>query len=149
MSCLLQVAIHILYMYDTQIILRAILYVYNGKSKQIKVISNTYRVRSDLYRYISDSRYRSHQIHIPGSYRFRTFSKTNRFLGLYQNHIQTYTYSCQGIGFVSFTCFMTFSGFKSCSCSCHLHNSVYLYLMTFNIILTPPRRSIEPIQSYP
>ena len=33
---------------------------------------------------------------------------------------------------------MTFSGFRSCSYSCHLHNSVYLYLMTFNRILTSP-----------
>ena len=33
------------------------------------------------------SRYRSHQIHIPGSYRFRTYPKTNRVVGLYQNHL--------------------------------------------------------------
>ena len=84
------------------------------------------------------SRYKSHQIHILGSYRFRTYLKTNRFIGLYHNHIQTYTYSCQGIRFVSFTCFMTFSSFRSCSYSCHLHNSVYFYLMTFNRILTSP-----------
>ena len=48
------------------------------------------------------NRYRSHQIHIPSSYRFRTYPKTNRFIGLYHNHIQNYTYSCQGILFVSF-----------------------------------------------
>ena len=30
------------------------------------------------------SRYKSHQIHIPSSYRFRTYP-----IGLYQNHIQT------------------------------------------------------------
>ena len=39
------------------------------------------------------SRYRSHQIHIPGLYRFRTYPKTNRVVGLYQNHLETYTIS--------------------------------------------------------
>ena len=33
------------------------------------------------------SRYRSHQIHIPGLYRFRTYPKTNRVVGFYQNHL--------------------------------------------------------------
>ena len=37
------------------------------------------------------SRYRSHQLHIPGLYRLRTYPKTNRVIGLYQNHLQTYT----------------------------------------------------------
>ena len=40
---------------EGQIIVRANLYIYNGKSKQVKVISNTYMVKSDLYRYISDT----------------------------------------------------------------------------------------------
>ena len=97
--------------------------------------TDTYQIRTLVH-----SRYKSHQIHILGSYRFRTYKKTNRFIGLYQNHIQTYTYSCQGIRFFSFTCFMNFSGFSLFSCSCHLHNFVYLYLMTFNRILTSPVR---------
>ena len=36
-------------------ILRVNLYVYNGKLKHITVISNTYRVKSDCYKYISDT----------------------------------------------------------------------------------------------
>ena len=39
------------------------------------------------------SRYRSNQIHVPGLYRFRTYPKTNRVVGLYQNHLYTYTIS--------------------------------------------------------
>ena len=109
-----------------------------SESYQIHTGSNqtytyTYQIRTLVHR-----RYKSQQIHIPGSRRFRTYKKTNRFIGLYHNHIQTYTYSCQGIRFVSFICFMTFSGFRSCSYSCHLHNSVYLYFMSFNRILTSP-----------
>ena len=33
------------------------------------------------------NRYRSHQIHIVGLHRFRTYPKTNRFVGLYHNHL--------------------------------------------------------------
>ena len=36
----------------SQIIFRANLYIYNGKSEQVRVISNKYRVKSDLYRHI-------------------------------------------------------------------------------------------------
>ena len=111
-----------------------------NRSESYLIYTRPYQTYTDTYQIqtLVHSRYKSHQIHIPSSYRFKTYQKTNRFIGLYHNHIQTYTYSCQGIRFVSFTCFRTFSGFRSCSCSCHLHNSVYLYLMTFNRILTSP-----------
>ena len=68
-----------------------------SESYQIHTGSNqtytyTYHIRTLVH-----SRYRSQQIHILSSYRFKTYLKTNRFIGLYSNHIQTYTYSCQGI----------------------------------------------------
>ena len=111
-----------------------------NKSESYQIHTGSNQTYTDTYqiRTLVHSRYRSQQIHISGSRRFRTYPKTNRFIDLYHNHIQTYTYSSQGIRFVSFICFMTFSGFRSCSYSCHLHNFVYLYFMTFNRILTSP-----------
>ena len=109
-------------------------------SRSYQIHTGSYQTYTNTYQIwtLVHSRYRSHQINIPGSYRFKTYPKINRFIGLYHIHIQTYTYSCQGIRSVSFTCVMTFSGFRSCSWSCHLHNYVYLYLMNFNRILTSP-----------
>ena len=45
---------------------------------QIKLI----QIRTLVFR-----RYRSHQIHIPGLYRVRTYPKTNRVVGSYQSHL--------------------------------------------------------------
>ena len=72
------------------------------KSEQIKIISHarsdqtyvdTYQIWTLLH-----SRYRSQQIHIPDSYRFRTYPKANRFIGLYHSHIQSYTCSEVPVG---------------------------------------------------
>ena len=68
---------------------------YQIHTRSNQTYTDTYHIRTLVL-----SRYISQQIHIPGSRRFRTYPKTNRFIGLYHNHIQTYTYSCQGIRFV-------------------------------------------------
>ena len=131
MSCLLQVGIHIFYMYDwsnhIQSKLIHIQWQIGTCQSHIKYIQWSNQTYTDAYqiRTLVHSRYRSQQIHIQGSRRFRTYPKTNIFIDLYHNHIQTYTYSCQGIRFVSFTCFMPFSGFRSCS----IHD-MYIILST-------------------
>ena len=72
------------------------------KSEQIKVIIHTRsnQTYADTYqiRTLVHSRYRSQQIHITDSYRFITYLKTNRFIGLYHNHIQSYTCSEVPVG---------------------------------------------------
>ena len=53
--------------------------------------SESYHIQGQIrlmqIRTLVRSRYRSHQIHIPGSYRFRTYPKTNRVVGLYHKHL--------------------------------------------------------------
>ena len=65
------------------------------KSEHIRIISNARSDHTyvDTYKIwtLVHSRYRSQQIHISDSYRFRTYQKTNRFIGLYLSHIQSYT----------------------------------------------------------
>ena len=72
------------------------------KSEQIRIISHarSYQTYVDTYQIwtLVHSRYRSQQIHIPDSYRFRTYQKTNRFIGLYHSHIQSYTCSEVPVG---------------------------------------------------
>ena len=71
-----------------------ILFLYEGtrrhdKSKQIRIIIHTRsdQTYADTYQIqtLVHSRYKSQQIHIPGLYRLRTYPKTNRVVGLYQN----------------------------------------------------------------
>ena len=45
------------------------------------------QIRLMQIRTLVRSRYISHQIQIPGLYRFRTYPKTNRVVSLYQNHL--------------------------------------------------------------
>ena len=72
------------------------------KSEQIRIISPTRsdQTYADTYQIwtLVHSRYRSQPIHIPDSYRFRTYPKTNRFIGLYHSHIQSYTCSEVPVG---------------------------------------------------
>ena len=72
------------------------------KSEQIRIISHARsdQTYADTYRIwtLVHSRYRSQQIHIPDSYRFRTYKKTNRFIDLYLSHIQSYTCSEVPVG---------------------------------------------------
>ena len=72
------------------------------KSEQIRIISHARSDQTyvDTYQIwtLVHSRYRSQQIHIPDSYRFRTYPKTNRFIGLYHSHIQSYTCSEVPVG---------------------------------------------------
>ena len=65
-----------------------------SESYQIHTGSNHTYIDTYQIRTLVHNRYRSQQIHIPDSYRFRTDQKINRFIGLYHNHIRTYTYSC-------------------------------------------------------
>ena len=72
------------------------------KSEQIRVIIHTRsdQTYADTYqiRTLVHSRYKSKQIHIPDSYRFRTYPKTNKFINLYHNDIQSYTCSEVPVG---------------------------------------------------
>ena len=72
------------------------------KSEQIRIISHarSKQTYADTYRIwtLVHNRYRSQHIHIPDSYRFRTYQKTNRFIGLYHSHIQSYTCSEVPVG---------------------------------------------------
>ena len=68
------------------------MFLYFGSYTELILIE---KYHTDAYqiRTLVHSRYRSQQIHIPDSYRFRTYPKTNKFIGLYHNHIRTYAYS--------------------------------------------------------
>ena len=72
------------------------------KSEQIRVIKHTRldQTYADTYqiRTLVHSRYILQQIHIQDSYIFRTYQKRNRFIGLYLNHIQSYTCSEVPVG---------------------------------------------------
>ena len=72
------------------------------KSEQIRIISHTRsdQTYADTYQIwtLVHSRYGSQQIHIPDSYRFRTYPKTKQIIGLYHNHIQSYTCSEVPVG---------------------------------------------------
>ena len=72
------------------------------KSEQIRIISHARsdQTYADTYQIwtLVHSRYRSQQIHIPDSYRFRIYPKANRFIGLYHSHIQSYTCSEVPVG---------------------------------------------------
>ena len=66
------------------------------KSEQIIIILNTRLDQTyvDTYQIwtLVHRRYRSQQIHIPDSYRFRTYISNNKqIIGLNHNHIQSYT----------------------------------------------------------
>ena len=54
-------------------------------------ISESYHIQGQIrliqIRALVLRRYKSHQIHIPGLYRFRIYPKTNRVVGSYQSHL--------------------------------------------------------------
>ena len=83
------------YRIDTEVpvcTFRSLPYSFLYSYSLFRVLIHTSQIRFMQIRTLVRSRYKSHQIHIQSSYRFRTYP-----IGLYQSHIQTYTYSCQGI----------------------------------------------------
>ena len=79
--------LRILYLFSKLILIFRISYLCEGtrrydKSEQIRIISHTRSNQTYTYTYkiwtLVHSRYGSQQIHIPDSYRFRTYPKTNK-----------------------------------------------------------------------